>query len=83
MLTECSSPGVSSLLSGGLFVDDGVPAFRRRDNQKGGGLATDRALGERLTEGFFAKAPESRISRTTESKSGRSVANRIHNTSEI
>jgi hypothetical protein len=35
-----------------------VPAFRRRDNQEGGGLATDRALGELLTEGLVAKALE-------------------------
>ena len=35
-----------------------VPAFRRRDNQEGGGLATDRALREFLTEGLFAKALE-------------------------
>jgi hypothetical protein len=35
-----------------------VPAFRRRDNQEGGGLATDRALGQLLTEGLVAKALE-------------------------
>lgn len=35
-----------------------VPAFRRRDNQEGGGLATDRALRELLTEGLVAKALE-------------------------
>jgi hypothetical protein len=35
-----------------------VPAFRRRDNQEGGGLATDRVLRELLTEGLFAKALE-------------------------
>ena len=33
-----------------------VPAFRRHDNQEGGGLATDRALSELLTEGLVAKA---------------------------
>jgi len=35
-----------------------VPAFRRRDNPEGGGLATDRALRELLTEGLVAKALE-------------------------
>jgi hypothetical protein len=35
-----------------------VPAFRRRDNQEGGGLATDRALRELLTDGLVAKALE-------------------------
>jgi hypothetical protein len=35
-----------------------VPAFRRRDKQEGGGLATDRALRELLTEGLVAKALE-------------------------
>ena len=35
-----------------------VPAFRRRDNQEGGGLTTDRALREFLTEGVAAKALE-------------------------
>src|ERR1700674_548998 len=35
-----------------------VPAFRRRDNQEGGGFATDRALSELLTEGLVAKAFE-------------------------
>jgi hypothetical protein len=35
-----------------------VPAFRRRDNQEGSGLATNRALGEFLIEGLFAKALE-------------------------
>jgi hypothetical protein len=35
-----------------------VPAFRRRDNQEGGALATDRALRELLTDGLFAKALE-------------------------
>jgi hypothetical protein len=35
-----------------------VPAFRRRDNREGGGLATDRALRELLTEGLVAKARE-------------------------
>ena len=35
-----------------------VPAFRRRDNQEGGGLATDRALRELLTEGLLAKTLE-------------------------
>jgi hypothetical protein len=35
-----------------------VPAFRRRDNQEGGGLATDRQLRELLTEGLVAKALE-------------------------
>ena len=35
-----------------------VPAFRRRDNEEGGGLATDRALREFLTEGIVAKALE-------------------------
>jgi hypothetical protein len=35
-----------------------VPAFRCRDNQEGGALATDRALRELLTEGLFAKALE-------------------------
>src|SRR3984893_16560337 len=35
-----------------------VPAFQRRDNQEGGGLATDRALREFLTEGLVAKALE-------------------------
>jgi hypothetical protein len=35
-----------------------VPAFRRHDNQEGGGLAMDRALSELLTEGLVAKALE-------------------------
>src|ERR1700719_3977712 len=35
-----------------------VPAFRRRDNDQVGGLATDRALRELLTEELFAKALE-------------------------
>jgi hypothetical protein len=35
-----------------------VPAFRRRDNQESGGLATDRALRELLTQGLVAKALE-------------------------
>jgi hypothetical protein len=35
-----------------------VPAFRRRDNQEGAGLATDRALRELLIEGLVAKALE-------------------------
>jgi hypothetical protein len=35
-----------------------VPAFRRRDNQAGSGLVTDRALRELLTEGLVAKALE-------------------------
>jgi hypothetical protein len=35
-----------------------VPAFRSRDNQEGGGLATDRALSELLTAGLVAKALE-------------------------
>jgi hypothetical protein len=35
-----------------------VPSFRRRDNQEGGALATDRALRELLTDGLFAKALE-------------------------
>src|ERR1700689_519206 len=35
-----------------------VPAFRRRDNQESGGLATGRALREFLTEGLIAKAFE-------------------------
>jgi|SRR5580700_1247958 hypothetical protein len=35
-----------------------VPAFRRRDNREGGGLATDRPLRELLTEGLVAKALE-------------------------
>ena len=35
-----------------------VPAFRRHDNQEGGGLATDRALRELLTEGLVAQALE-------------------------
>jgi hypothetical protein len=35
-----------------------VPAFQRRDNRQGGGLATDRALRELLTEGLVAKALE-------------------------
>jgi hypothetical protein len=35
-----------------------VPAFRRRDNHEGGGLAMDRALREILTEGLVAKALE-------------------------
>lgn len=35
-----------------------VPAFRRRDNQEGGGLAMDRAWSELLTEGLVAKALE-------------------------
>jgi hypothetical protein len=35
-----------------------VPLFRRRDNQEGGGLATDLALRELLTEGLVAKALE-------------------------
>jgi hypothetical protein len=35
-----------------------VPAFQRRDNQEGGGLATDLALRELLTEGLVAKALE-------------------------
>jgi hypothetical protein len=35
-----------------------VPAFRRRDNQEGGALATDRQLRELLTEGLVAKALE-------------------------
>jgi hypothetical protein len=35
-----------------------VPAFRRRDNQESGGLATDRVLREFLTEGLVAKALE-------------------------
>ena len=35
-----------------------VPAFRRRDNQEGSGLATNRALGEFLTEGLVGKALE-------------------------
>jgi hypothetical protein len=33
-----------------------VPAFRRRDNQEGAGLTTDRALRELLTEGLVAGA---------------------------
>jgi hypothetical protein len=32
-----------------------VPLFRRRDNQEGGGLATDRALRELLTDGLVAE----------------------------
>ena len=40
-----------------------VPAFRRRDNQGGGRLATDRALREFLTEGLVAKALEGPSSR--------------------
>ena len=35
-----------------------VPAFRSRDEHEGGGLATDRALRELLTEGLVAKALE-------------------------
>jgi hypothetical protein len=35
-----------------------VPLFRRRDNQEGGGLATDLALRELLTEGLVTKALE-------------------------
>jgi len=35
-----------------------VPAFRRHDNQEGGGLAMDRALRELLTEGLVAEALE-------------------------
>jgi hypothetical protein len=35
-----------------------VPAFRRHDNQEGGGLAMDRALRELLTEGLVAKTLE-------------------------
>jgi hypothetical protein len=35
-----------------------VPAFRRRDKHEGGGLATDRALRELLTEGLVAKTLE-------------------------
>jgi hypothetical protein len=35
-----------------------VPAFRHRDKQEGGGLATDRALRELLTEGLVARALE-------------------------
>lgn len=35
-----------------------VPAFRRRDDQEGSGLATNRALGDFLTEGLVAKALE-------------------------
>jgi hypothetical protein len=35
-----------------------VPAFRRRDNQEGGGLATARALRDLLTDGLVAKALE-------------------------
>ena len=35
-----------------------VPAFRRRDNQEGSSLATNRALGEFLTEGIFANVLE-------------------------
>jgi hypothetical protein len=35
-----------------------VPAFRRRDDQEGGGLATDRALRELLTEVLVAEALE-------------------------
>ena len=35
-----------------------VPAFRRRDNEQGGGLPTDRALRELITEELFAKALE-------------------------
>lgn len=35
-----------------------VPAFRRRDNQEGSSLATNRALGEFLTEGLFANVLE-------------------------
>ena len=35
-----------------------VPAFRLHDKQEGGGLATDRALRELLTEGLVAKALE-------------------------
>jgi len=35
-----------------------APAFRRRGNQGDGGLATDRALRELLTEGFVTKALE-------------------------
>lgn len=35
-----------------------VPAFRRRDNQEGSGLETNRALREFLTEGLVAKALE-------------------------
>ena len=35
-----------------------VPAFRRRDNQEGSTLATNRALGEFLTEGLVAKVLE-------------------------
>src|SRR5258708_2930445 len=33
-----------------------VPAFRRRDKQEGGGLATNRALRALLTDGLFANA---------------------------
>jgi hypothetical protein len=35
-----------------------VPAFRSRENHKGGDLATDRALRELLTEGLVAKTLE-------------------------
>lgn len=35
-----------------------VPAFRRRDNQEGSSLATNRALGEFLAEGLVAKVLE-------------------------
>lgn len=35
-----------------------VPAFRRRDNERGGDLGTDRTLRELLTEELFAQALE-------------------------
>jgi hypothetical protein len=45
-----------------IFIDyrpgSYVPVFRRRDNQEDGGLATDRALRELLTEVLVAKALE-------------------------
>jgi hypothetical protein len=49
---------VETTLAGHYRPGSYVPAFRRRDNQEGGGLATDRALRELLTEGLLAKALE-------------------------